>query len=85
MQNKNSGGQYIGVKKFYVHPKYNSSTFDSDIAVWKLATNVVPNKKTGFAILPTQGQEPKAGTMITVGGWYVPLFPDSTLHAQSDN
>lgn len=65
-----SGGELRPVAAAYVHDKYNSTTYDYDIAVLK----VEPNFEVGLvkiqrAFLPNAGYYPKSGTILKVAGW----------------
>lgn len=56
----------VDVSEIYIHPKYQISSYDYDVAVWKLAKPVygIP-----FAKLPVRGTDPRPSTSTTVSGW----------------
>ncbi|MFE4869863.1 serine protease [Streptomyces sp. NPDC056682] len=48
------------------HPQYDAVTSDSDIALWKLDSDL---PRGSIAALPAQGTGPAAGTPVRVIGW----------------
>lgn len=64
-----SGGTLVSVSKIVVHPSYDESTIDNDIALWQLSTAIPESSTIGYATLPVQGSDPAAGTTLTVSGW----------------
>jgi trypsin len=61
------GGKVYNVKNIIVHPEYNQSTLNNDIAVWKLDT-AAGNSKT-FVDLDSGSLGNQAGLINTVMGW----------------
>ncbi|KAG5893955.1 hypothetical protein JTB14_027703 [Gonioctena quinquepunctata] len=63
---------YGGVKgivdTIVIHPEYNESNFDNDIALLRLE-NPIYILKTEPATLPEAGQEVPTGANLTVAGW----------------
>jgi secreted trypsin-like serine protease len=56
----------VNVSEIYIHPKYQSTSKDYDVAVWKLAK---PVSGIPFAQLPARGTDPLPSTSTTVSGW----------------
>ncbi|KAF1359111.1 trypsin-like protease-like protein 1 [Lizonia empirigonia] len=67
--NRNSGGTLVKVSSISVHPSFSSSTLDSDVAIWKLATDIPTSSTIGYATLPAANSDPVAGSTSTVAGW----------------
>ncbi|EAT87042.2 hypothetical protein HBI56_139780 [Parastagonospora nodorum] len=67
--NKNSGGTTSAVASIVIHPSYNSRTSDNDIAIIKLRTPIATSSTISYASLAASGQDPAAGTTLTVAGW----------------
>ncbi len=61
----------IGVKRIWIHPKYNSQMDYNDIAILRLAKDVpFPfNNHTGVACLPSPGYQVPPGTNCVITGW----------------
>lgn len=58
-------GQRVNVRRIQIHPSWNRSTFDYDVAVWELASPV-----TGIAFATIASTQPAApGTLLRVSGW----------------
>ncbi|VUC23479.1 unnamed protein product [Clonostachys rosea] len=76
-----SGGTQVGVSKITVHPDYDSSTVDNDVAVWKLASPIESGSNIAYATLPASGSDPEAGSTVTVAGWGLTSESGSTLPA----
>ncbi|KAK0388347.1 hypothetical protein NLU13_4592 [Sarocladium strictum] len=64
-----SGGTVASVSSITVHPGYNDSVLDNDIALWKLAQPLGEGNNIGYVKLPTQGSDPSANSTTTVAGW----------------
>lgn len=74
MQTYSSGGVTAKVSDITVHPDYDESIIDNDIAVWTLSEPIEEGDNISFATLPDQGSDPKADETVTVAGWYVLYF-----------
>ncbi|KEY74969.1 hypothetical protein S7711_01318 [Stachybotrys chartarum IBT 7711] len=68
-RNRSSGGVLVGVSRIIIHPSYSSSTFNNDVAVWKLSTNIPTSSTISYASLAASGSDPAAGTNVQVAGW----------------
>ena len=64
-----AGGVTANVAEIIIHPGYVASTFENDIAIWKLASPVAEGGAVGFASLPAAGFDPADGAILTVAGW----------------
>ena len=67
---KSSGGEIVGANRLYMHPGYNSSTYDNDIALINLSA-AVSAPKTG-SIDRLSNNESSAmpeGSAVWVAGW----------------
>lgn len=67
---KSSGGEIVGARQLYMHPSYNRSTFDNDIALINLSAAVTA-PKTG-SISRLSDNEISAmpdGSTVWVAGW----------------
>ncbi|KAJ4368850.1 hypothetical protein N0V83_005932 [Neocucurbitaria cava] len=77
--NRNSGGTLVGVSSIVVNPGYVSSTYDADVAIFKLSTSIPTSSTISYATLPASGSDPAAGTTSTVAGWGTLTEGGSTL------
>eukprot|EP00795_Rhopilema_esculentum_P012904 gene12904-3657_t len=59
--------QEINISKIIIHPKYNMTTYDNDIALVQLERKAVINEFVNTLCLPNQA--PSAGTRCLVAGW----------------
>jgi len=66
---RTTGGVVSKVSKIIVHPKFSSSTLDSDVSIFKLVTPIPANGTIGYATLPVAGSDPVAGELTTTAGW----------------
>ena len=58
------------VKEIRVHPGYVESTFDNDIALWRLAYPIRANGNTiKYATLAKPNTDPPKGMKATTAGW----------------
>jgi trypsin len=57
------------VSKITVHPDYDASVVDNDVAVWKLSSPIQSGSNIAYATLPSSGSDPEAGSTVTVAGW----------------
>ncbi len=65
-----SGGTLVGVSKITTHESYNPSTFDYDVAILKLVSNLNLGSAQAAAVrLPAQEFDPPEGTETLVAGW----------------
>jgi trypsin len=78
-QNRASGGVLVQVSSIKVNPKYTASTYDGDVAIFKLATAIPTSSTVSYAKLPAAGSDPASGSVNTVAGWYV-TFQSGRLH-----
>ncbi len=61
----NGTGVRVNVTNIVIHPGFDNNTFDNDVAIWTLETNV-----TGVASPVLVGTaDPATGTKLTVTGW----------------
>lgn len=74
VQNRASGGVLVKVASISTHPSFSSSTLDSDVAIWKLATSIPASSTISYATLPAAGSDPAAGSIATTAGWYVYFY-----------
>jgi trypsin len=63
----------VKVASISTHPSFSSETLDSDVAIWKLATDIPTNSSISYAKLPESESDPAAESVATVAGWYVPF------------
>ena len=70
------GGVMANVTKYYVHPQYNSRTYDYDFALLKLNSSVRYTTYIQPAILPNENTTLNVGTNCTVSGWGLQSFND---------
>ena len=70
VQNRNSGGVLVQVASIAVDPAFSSNTLDSDVAIFKLAADIPTSSTIGYATLAASGNDPAAGSTVTVAGWY---------------
>lgn len=68
-QKRNSGGTIVGVSRITVHPSYSSSTYNNDVAIWRLSTSIPTSSTISYASLAASGSDPAAGSSATVAGW----------------
>jgi trypsin len=52
-----------------VNPSYAASTYNGDVAIFKLSTAIPTSSTISYAKLPASGSDPAAGTVSTVAGW----------------
>jgi secreted trypsin-like serine protease len=60
-------GYRVPVASIAIHPMWNLSTYDYDVAVWKLAVNVT--NVTSIPMLSARDVDVAAGLQATVTGW----------------
>ena len=67
---KSSGGEIVGASQLFMHPSYDSSTFDHDIALIEL-TEAVTAPKTGTIARLTNNENSAMpeGSAVWVAGW----------------
>ncbi|XP_049540493.1 trypsin-3-like [Anopheles darlingi] len=78
---RNEGGQLIAVSEVHIHPSFDEFTLDWDIAVLKLASNLVLGPNVQPVNLPSAGMAVPEGTSVTIAGWgalYVSPKPSAT-------
>ncbi|KAF2847525.1 trypsin-like protease-like protein 1 [Plenodomus tracheiphilus IPT5] len=66
---RTSGGTLVKVSSIKVNPSYTASTYDGDVAIFKLATAIPTSSTISYATLPASGSDPAAGSVATVAGW----------------
>ncbi|KAK2603731.1 hypothetical protein QQS21_004107 [Conoideocrella luteorostrata] len=64
-----TGGTLVNVSDSIVHPEYNSTSLDNDVALWKLSSSFIESTTIRFAKLASQGSDPVAKSIATVAGW----------------
>lgn len=67
--NSNGSGQRRGVTRLIVHPSYDATTDDNDIALVQLASSVTINNPTMLATPVTDAAWAGAGQTVTATGW----------------
>ncbi|KAF4465910.1 trypsin-related protease [Fusarium albosuccineum] len=67
--NWDAGGQKVNVSFFNVHPSYNSSNADNDIAIVRLASPIEDTAVIGYATLPKHCSDPVPNSTATTAGW----------------
>ncbi|KAF2119062.1 trypsin [Lophiotrema nucula] len=77
--NRNSGGVLVQVASIAVDPAFSSNTLDSDVAIFKLAADIPTSSTIGYATLAASGNDPAAGSTVTVAGWGTTTEGGSTL------
>ncbi|XP_065089805.1 trypsin alpha-3-like [Ochlerotatus camptorhynchus] len=65
---RQSGGKIFNVSQIVIHPQYNPSMFDNDVAVLRTSTALVGLNVRPILLVP-QGYEPFAGVRSLVTGW----------------
>jgi len=66
----NSGGVVVGVSAVRVHPQWNPSTINNDVAVLVLSSTLTLGQTNAQASnLAGAGADPAAGSAATVSGW----------------
>ncbi|EMD94057.1 hypothetical protein COCC4DRAFT_79671 [Bipolaris maydis ATCC 48331] len=68
-QSSTSGGTVVRVSRIVIHPSYQASTSNNDVAVWKLSSTVTAGGNIGFASLAASGSDPASGSTVSVAGW----------------
>ncbi|WP_395854145.1 serine protease [Cystobacter fuscus] len=77
-----SGGALVSVSSIVVHPSYNSTIIDNDIALVKLSSALTLGLTQAKAVkLPAQDSDPTAGDMALASGWGVISAGGSSLPA----
>ncbi|KAH7313822.1 trypsin-like cysteine/serine peptidase domain-containing protein [Stachybotrys elegans] len=79
-----SGGVTANVSAFFLHPNWNDTPVDNDIAVMKLSSPIAESPVIGYARLPPFGSDPSEGTILSVAGWgsldpYEMQHPDALM------
>ncbi|KAF2886573.1 hypothetical protein ILUMI_19600, partial [Ignelater luminosus] len=64
-----SGGVVVPVSGIEIHPDYNSSSINNDIAVLTLTFNLTEGPTIGPISLPNVNEEVSTGTPVVVSGW----------------
>lgn len=62
-------GQVVGISKIMIHPKYNASNFDFDVAVARLAKSLRLDSTVKPVSLVPVKTPVKTNTPITLIGW----------------
>lgn len=57
----------------YMHPQYNTNTYNNDVAILKLRTAIQQTSTIKYVTLAASGSDPAANSIGRVAGWYVPL------------
>lgn len=76
---RTSGGTVVKVSRITIHPSFSSSTLDSDVAVFKLATGIPTSSTISYASLPEANSDPAAGAVHSVAGWGTTFSGGSSL------
>lgn len=66
-------GTRRNVSKIFIHPAYNATTADSDVAVWKLSSSATGIETARLAQLPT---ELKSGKTLATGWGRTNSYPE---------
>ncbi|CAG8282356.1 unnamed protein product [Penicillium salamii] len=65
-----SGGSVVNISSIAIHPKYDTVTFENDIAILKLAESVTYGPGIGPVGIPHNGSGlPSNGEEVVVSGW----------------
>ncbi|KAF2130696.1 trypsin-like protease-like protein 1 [Dothidotthia symphoricarpi CBS 119687] len=78
---RTSGGTVVRVSSIVVNPSFSSSTLDSDVALYRLATPIAASSTIAYATLAAAGSDPASGSSATVAGWGTLSSGGSTLPA----
>ncbi|CAO1437133.1 unnamed protein product [Diamesa serratosioi] len=73
-----SGGQFVRVTEYFEHPQFHQFAFFFDVAIMKLAQDLVFSDSVAPINLPPPGFKVPHGSIATVSGWGVLV-----LHAES--
>ncbi|MCY1077028.1 S1 family serine peptidase [Archangium lansingense] len=77
-----SGGALVSVSSIVVHPSYNFSTIDNDIALIKLSSAMTLGSTQAKAVkLPAPGSDPAVKATALASGWGVISYGSSALPA----
>ncbi|WYZ39659.1 hypothetical protein EsH8_III_001573 [Colletotrichum jinshuiense] len=76
---RNSGGVLVGVSRIIVNPSYTSSTYNNDVAIWKLSTSIPTSSTVSYVTLPAANSDPVGGSNAQVAGWGVTSQSSSTI------
>jgi hypothetical protein len=84
LSNPESSHQRLSLSQIVVHPNYNSSTFDNDLALLRLATPATLGPRVATVPLVAAGVGNLAGQISTVTGWGLTEFgyPDVLYEAE---
>lgn len=67
---KSSGGEIIGANQLFIHPDYDTSTFDNDIALIELSSAVsAPKTDTINRLTTNESSALPEGSTVWVAGW----------------
>ncbi|KJZ73810.1 hypothetical protein HIM_06703 [Hirsutella minnesotensis 3608] len=68
---RDSGGRVVNVSKAIMHPGYNTTNFDNDIAVMKLSEPIQEHYPSISYMrnMPDEGSDPSPNSTVTVAGW----------------
>ncbi|KAI4459626.1 polyserase-related [Holotrichia oblita] len=66
---RNSGGVILDVSIIYQHPDFNNETYDYDIAVLELVSDLTFNDAIMAISLPNENQQLIVGTESVITGW----------------
>ncbi|XP_066096994.1 mannan-binding lectin serine protease 1 isoform X2 [Saccopteryx bilineata] len=75
--------QHLRVKHVFLHPLYNPSTFENDVALVELSKGLVLNDFVMPICLPDKPQE--EGAMVIVSGWgkqFLQRFPETLMEIE---
>ncbi|KAM8771134.1 mannan-binding lectin serine protease 1 isoform 3-T3 [Rhynchonycteris naso] len=75
--------QHLSVKHIFLHPLYNPSTFENDVALVELSKGLVLNDFVMPICLPDKPQE--EGAMVIVSGWgkqFLQRFPETLMEIE---
>lgn len=76
---RNSGGTLVGVSRIIVNPSYQSSSYNNDVAIWKLSTSIPTSSTIGYATLAAAGSDPAGGSSAQTAGWGTTTSGGSSL------
>ncbi|KAF1978553.1 insect inhibitor with A fungal trypsin [Bimuria novae-zelandiae CBS 107.79] len=77
--NRNSGGTLVKVSSIKTYSGFNSSTFDGDVSIIKLATSIPTSSTISYATLAASGSDPASGVTLSVAGWGATTENGATL------
>ncbi|CAH0018726.1 hypothetical protein V2G26_002219 [Clonostachys chloroleuca] len=66
---RNEGGVTVNAASIWLHPDYNATSAENDLALVQLEEPIEKTNNITYATLSPPKSDPKAGTQVTVAGW----------------